>query len=152
MAKAITEAFHELVLEIEDGVAPGTWVKICGLTERGINHTHNMSTTEVPDCDDESLPAALERAVQSSEVTISASGSWAAQSHGLLYNWWRSAQPKNIRVQHVKAEIGDPEFEEGMAYLTSLNNVATRGQKVTADLTIEFDGIPEMTAAVAAVA
>jgi hypothetical protein len=105
-----------------------------------------MATTEVPDCDDESLPAALERAVQSSEVTIAASGSWAAQSHEMMMDWWYSAQPKAIRVQNVKAATGDTEFESGTAYLTSLNNVATRGQKVTADMTIEFDGLPTRTA------
>jgi hypothetical protein len=149
MAKAVTEAFHEMVLEVEDEVTAGTWIKICGLTERGVNRTHNMATTEVPDCDDESLPAALERAVQSSEVTVAASGSWAAQSHGLVMDWWYSSQPKNVRIQNVKAETGDTEFEEGMAYLTSLNNVATRGQKVTADMTFEFDGLPVRTAATA---
>lgn len=148
MAKAITEAFHELVLEVED-TTPGTWLKICGLTERGVNRTHNMQTSEVPDCDDESLPAGLERQVQSSEVTIAASGVWAAQSHQLVLDWWYSAATKNIRIQHVKAEVGDTEYETGPAFLTSLNNVATRGTKVTADMTIEFDGLPTLTAAVA---
>lgn len=146
MAKAITEAFHEMVLEVEDAT-PGTWLKICGLTERGVNRTHNMQTTEVPDCDDESLPASLERAVQSSEVTIAANGVWAAQSHELVMDWWYSGQKQNIRVQNVLAETGDTEFETGMAYLTSLNNVAARGQKVTADMTIEFDGLPTRTPA-----
>ena len=148
MAKAITEAFHEMVLEIEDDT-PGTWLKICGLTERGVNRTHNMQTSEVPDCDDESLPAELERAVQSSEVTIAANGVWAAQSHQLMLDWWYSAATKNVRIQHVKAAVGDTEFETAPAYITSLNNVAARGTKVTADLTIEFDGLPVQTAAAA---
>ena len=148
MAKAVTAAFHELVLEIEDAT-PGTWIRICGLTERGVNRTHNMQTSEVPDCADESLPAGLERQVQSSEVTIAANGVWAAQSHQLMLDWWYSAAVKNVRIQHVNAEVGDTEYETGPAFLTSLNNVATRGTKVTADLTIEFDGLPTLTAAVA---
>ena len=114
---------------------PGTWLKICGLTERGVNRTHNMQTSEVPDCDDESLPSALERAVQSSEVTIAANGVWAAESHELMLDWWYSAATKNVRIQHLKAAVGDTEYETGPAYITSLNNVAARGTKVTADLT-----------------
>lgn len=149
MAKATTENFHEMVLEIEEEGTPGTWVKICGLTERGVNRTHNMQTSEVPDCDDESLPAGLERAVQSSEVTIAANGVWAAESHQIMIDWWYSAAIKNTRISHVKAAVGDTEMETGPAYLTSLNNVAARGTKVTADMTIEFDGMPTRTAAVA---
>jgi predicted secreted protein len=145
MTRAVTANFHEMVLEVETET-PGTYARICGLTSRGINRSHNMQTSEVPDCDDESLPAAVERAVQSSEVTVSASGIWAAQSHEMVLDWWNTGQPKNIRIGHLKAEVGDTEYEEGAAYLVSLNNVAERGSKVTAEMEIQFDGIPTRTA------
>ncbi len=75
MAKPVTENFHEMVVEIE--TTPGVFSKICGLTSNALNRAHNMSTSEVPgDCDDESVPAEVERAVQSSEVTLSGTGSW----------------------------------------------------------------------------
>lgn len=145
MARATTANFHEMTLEVETAPSSGVYAKLCGLTSRGINRTSNMQTSEVPDCDDESLPAAVERAVQSQEVTISASGAWAAESHGTMYNWWATGATKNIRIRHVKASSGTPEYETGAAYLTSLNNVAERGTKVTAELSIEFDGIPVVT-------
>jgi len=126
---------------------PAVWSKICGLTQRGIERTHNMQTTEVPDCDDESLPAAVERAVQSSEVTSSGTGVWAAQSHEMMMDWWYSAATKYIRVGHIKAATGDTKYEQGPAYLTQLNNAAERGTKVTADISIEFDGLPQRIAA-----
>ena len=149
MARAVTANFWELVLEVEEDGTPGTWARICGLTSRGVNRTHNMQTSEVPDCDDESLPASVERAVQSSEVTIAANGTWAAQSHEMMLDWWYSGVTKNIRLQHVNAPVGDTEYETGPAILQALNNVAERGTKVTADLAIEFDGIPLRTAAAA---
>lgn len=127
--------------------APLTWIRPCGLTSRTVTRQHNMQTTEVPDCDDESLPASVERAVQSSEMTISGTGVWAAQSHDMMMDWWRSGAVKNIRVVNVKAPSGSVKYEQGPAYLTQLNNTAERGQKVTAEIAIEFDGIPDIVEA-----
>jgi len=146
MARAVTENFHEMVVEIETAT-PGTWTKICGLTSRTASRTSNMSTSEVPDCDNEALPASLERAVQSQEVTVSGTGVWAAQSHGVMMAWWYSGATKNIRIGHLKAEEGDTEYETGPAYLVSLNNTAERGTKVTAEIEIQFDGLPTRTEA-----
>ncbi|MBD9569034.1 phage tail tube protein [Ensifer sp. ENS08] len=145
MARATTANFHQMVLEVETTPGSGVYSKICGLTSRSINRQSNMATTEVPDCSDESLPASLERAVQSQECTISASGVWAAESHGTLYDWWASGATRNIRIAHLNASVGSPEYESGPAYLVSLNNTAERGQKVTGELSIEFDGIPTVT-------
>lgn len=145
MARANTANFHEMVLEVETET-PGTFARICGLTSRGPSRSHNMQTSEVPDCDDESLPAAVERAVQSSEVTISASGVWAAQSHEMMLDWWYSGATKVIRIGHIKADVGDTEYETGPAYLVSLSNTAERGTKVQAELEIQFDGLPTRTA------
>jgi hypothetical protein len=147
MARAVTENFHEMVLEVETTPGSGTYAKLCGLTSRTINRTSNMQTSEIPDCDDESLPASVERAVQSQEVTVSGTGTWAAQSHGTMIDWWASGATKKIRIGHLKAEPGDTEYETGPAYLTQLNNTAERGQKVTAEIQIEFDGLPTRTAA-----
>ncbi|ABF71266.1 p014 [Rhizobium phage 16-3] len=148
MARATTANFHQMVLEVEVTAGSGVYSKLCGLTSRGINRQSNMSTSEVPDCADESLPAAVERAVQSQEVTISGSGVWAAESHEVMLNWWYSGATKSIRVQHVNAAVGDTEYETGNAYLVSISNQAERGTKVTAEISIEFDGIPTRTAKV----
>ncbi len=146
MARATTATFDKFVLEVEWVASSGTYARVCGLTGRGINRSHNMSTTEVPDCDDESLPAAVERAVQSSEVTISGTGVWSKESHENILDWWYGGATKNVRIQHVNAESGDTEYESGPAYLVSVNNQGDRGSKVTAELDIQFDGVPTRTA------
>jgi len=146
MTRATTENFHEMVVEVEWVADSGTYAKWCGLTSRGVNRQSNMQTSEVPDCDDESLPAAVERAVQSQEVTISGSGSWAAQSNGKALDWWYSGATKNVRIQNVNALSGETEYETGPAYLVSISNQAERGSKVTAEISIEFDGLPVRTA------
>jgi len=91
----------------------------------------------------------VERQVRSQEVTVSGSGVWALSSAANMMDWWRSGATKNVRIRNAKVEAGgsagDPELEAGPALLTSLNNSRTKGQKVTADISIEFDGVPSLT-------
>lgn len=142
-----TGKFQHMVVEIETVAGSGVYSKICGITSRGINRQSNMSTSEVPgDCDNEAAPSSVQRDVQSQEVTINGSGVWASQSHEMMLDYWYSGQPKNIRVQHVNAAVGDTEYESGSAYLTQLNNAVEKGQSITAEVNFEFDGIPTRTA------
>ena len=144
MAVAVTEKFEEMVLEIETAV-PGTYTKICGLTDVEITRSSNIDTVEIPDCDNEALPHSIEKQVRSIEVSISASGVWAQQSWGLMSDWFYSGTTKNIRVRNTKALTGDLETQAGPALLASLNNSRTKGQKVTASVEIQFDGTPTRT-------
>lgn len=144
MAVAVTEKFEEMILELETST-PGTYAKICGLTDVTINRTANVDTVEIPDCDDESLPHSVERQVRNIEVTISATGVWAQSSWGKLSDWFYSGGTKNIRLRNTKASVGDIETEAGAALLTSLTNSRTKGQKVTAEVEIQFDGTPTRT-------
>ncbi|PDT79955.1 phage tail tube protein [Sinorhizobium sp. BJ1] len=147
MAAPVTGAFQHLVVEIETTPGSGVYSKICGITSRGVNRTSNLSTTEVPgDCDDESVPSKIEKAVQSQEVTISGSGTWARQSHEVMLDWWYGGQTLNIRVQHVNAAVGDTEYESGPAILSQLNHQVEKGQKIQAEIQVEFDGVPTRTA------
>ena len=146
MAYADTADFADLVVEVEWVASSGTYAKVCGITSRGVNRQSNMATNEVPECDDETLPNQVERSVQSQEVTISGSGVWAKQSHEKMLDWWYSGGAKNIRVYHANVDSGDTEYESGSAFLTQLSNQAEKGQKVTAEVSIEFDGVPTRTA------
>lgn len=144
MALAVTEKFEEMILEVET-ITPGTYAKICGLTDVTINRTANVDTVEIPDCDNEALPHSLERQVRNVEVTISATGVWAQSSQDMLKTWFYSGATKNIRLRDTKASVGDVETEAGAALLVSLNNSRTKGQKVTAEIEIQFDGTPTRT-------
>lgn len=152
MARAKTAKYEQMILEVEfDPVAnAGNFSTICGLVDVTMNRTSNVDTTEVPDCDDESLPMAIERAVRSQEVTISATGVWALTSNPKLDAWWRSGTTLNTRLRNTRAEddglTGDPTAETGPALLVSINNARTKGQKVTAEVEIQFDGVPDVTA------
>lgn len=145
MAAPLTERFEQLTLEVsEDGT---TWTKLCGLVGVTVNRSTSFETSEVPaDCDDESLPLAVERAARSQEVTVSADGVWAAQSHETMMDWWYSGATKQARIGNQAALAGDTQYEMGPAFLSSLGQSRTKGQKVTANIEIAFDGTPTRVA------
>lgn len=145
MAYASTGTFSKMVVEVEWVAGSGIYSKWCGLTSRGINRQSNMTTSNVPECDDEDAPSQVERSVESQEVTISGSGVWASESHGNAIDWWYSGLTKNVRVQHANAAVGDTEYESGPAYLVTLSNSVEKGQKIQAEISIEFDGLPTRT-------
>lgn len=148
MALATTEKYEELVLETsEDG---NTWTRICGLIDVEVTRTANVDTAEVPDCDDESEPLSVERQVRSIEVSVSGTGVWAQESHGTLMDWFYSSATKQVRIGNLKAAVGETEYETGPALLTTLSQSRTKGQKVTANVEIQFDGKPTRTAATSA--
>lgn len=150
MALAATAKYEQFVLEVE--FTTGTWSRICGLTDININRNSQIDTTEVPDCDDESLPLSIERAVRSQEVTISGTGVWALNSHERLMDWWSAGTTLPARIRNLKAVAdgvaGDTIAETGPAILVTLSNARTKGQKVTAEIEIQFDGVPTRTAKV----
>lgn len=141
MPAPITERFEQLVLETSENGT--TWTRICGLIGVTVTRTAQFDSTEVPaDCADESLPLQVEKAIRTIEVSISADGVWAAQSHGDMIDWFYSGTTKRVRVGNLNAAVGDTEYESGPAFLSTLTNQRTKGQKVTASVQIQFDGTP----------
>lgn len=143
MARAVTEKFEELVLEIETAT-PGSYVKVVGLVDVTISRKANVDQAEIPD-EDESLPLAVERQVRSIDVTVSGTGVFAQQSHGDLADWFYSSATKNVRIRNTKAAVGDTEIEAGPALLTTFDHGRTKGQKVSCSIEIQFDGQPART-------
>lgn len=148
MAKATTQKFAEMILEVEfDPVgAAGTYVAICGMIDVSISRTAQVDTAEVPDCADESLPLSVEKEVRSIDVSVSSSGVWALESNKKMLDWFYSSAPLNARLRNKKVEddgaTGDPYQETGPALLSQLNNSRTKGQKVTGEIELQFDGTP----------
>jgi len=147
MAKAITEKYEEMILDVElDPIgSAGVYTPICGMTDVTITRTANVDETEVPDCDDESLPVSVEVAVRSITVTVEATGVWARSSNKAVLDWFYSGATKGIRLRNTAAATGDPETEAGPALLTTMTDARTKGQKVTREISIRFDGVPIVT-------
>lgn len=148
MAAPILADFNDLALEVEWVPASGIFARICAIEDVNVTRSKQIDETEVPaDCDDESLPYNVTRNTRSRSVTISGTGFWAQQAHGKLMDWWNGtpAEKLKVRIFHAQAVSGDPEYEEGAAILQDLNNARTKGQQVSAEVTIVFDGVPTVT-------
>lgn len=149
MAKAVTEKYEEMILDVEvDPIgAPGVYTPLCGVTDVTITRTSNVDETEVPDCDNEALPVSVEVSVRSQTVTVDGTGVWAQQSNGEMMNWWYSGSTKNIRLRNTKASSGDGATETGPALLITMTDKRTKGQKVTREINLRFDGVPTLAVA-----
>lgn len=146
MTAPVTEKFEELVVDVEFTASSGVYTSICGLIDASVTRTANVDTAEVPaDCDDESLPLSLEKQVRSIEVSVSGTGVLATTSQSLLKEWFYSGATKNVRIRDTFAANGDVEIESGPALLSSLGTARTKGQKVSMDIEIVFDGTPTRT-------
>ncbi len=148
MSDAQTSKYEQLIVEVEfDPVgAAGTYMPICGMIDVTVNDTSNVDTSEVPDCDDESKPLSIEREVRSQEYSISGTGVMARQSYPKMRSWKVSGKTLNVRVRDKDIEdngaVGDIYGDSGPALLTTFNRGRTKGQKVSAEMEIQFDGYP----------
>lgn len=144
MVKAVTQRFDELVLEVET-TTPGVFTRICGIVDVNVSRTANIATTEVPDCDDESVPHHIEKEVTSLDVSVSGSGVWSQSAWGMLSDWYYSGAARNVRIVNSRAAVGDIEIESGPAILETLNEGRAKGSKVTNEISIQFSGTPSRT-------
>lgn len=146
MAAPVTAKYEEFTLEVET-TTPGTYAVLCGLMGLTVDRSAQIDTVETPaDCVDESLPYQTEKQVRALDFKVEGEAVWAQQSHETLMDWFYSSATKNIRLRHVNALSGDTEYEAGPALLTKLTNVREKGKKVTASVSLEFDGTPTRTA------
>ena len=146
MAQATTSTFGNFKILIGDGGSPTeTFAPICGLTSKGISFDSDASEVEVPDCTNEDLPSYKEAGIKSNKVSITGSGMWAAQSHATLMNWWKAGSAKNIQIIYNVANSGDPQKISGPAIITKLGHQVTKGERLSADIAIEFTTMPTFT-------
>jgi len=144
MTAAVIEEFHEMILEISTD-SGATWSKICGMTDVTVNRTTNVDSTEIPDCDDESLPFNLVKKVRSKEMTVSGTGVWARGSQGMMKTWYHDGLQYLTRIHDSAAASGDIAYEQGTAILSNYSTSRTKGQSVTAEIELQFSGVVTTT-------
>lgn len=146
MTLADTATFGQTVLEVETVPASGTYVGLCGLQGFEVDRVSNTDEDEVADCDNEDLPLEVQTDVRSQQVKVTATGHWAAQSHQVVYNWWRNATRLNARIRNKKVETaavsGETYAEQGPALLVNMKNERVKGKRYSSELEIVFDGVP----------
>lgn len=151
MTKAVTQRYAQYIVEIEtDPVgAADTFVAMCGIKSLETDRETEFDEVEIPHCDDEEKPDAIEVEPKSQKYAVEGTGIWALSSHLFMYKWWKETQRLRVRVRNKKVEddgaTGDLWYEEGYAYLSKMKNDRTKGERVSAEVALKFDGVPDPT-------
>lgn len=145
MARAKTQTFGQFQILLGDGEDPEVFSIICGLTSKGMQRVASTNTTVELDCDDEDKPGYEAEDVASFKCTISGSGVWAAQNHNTMLTWFRSGLPRNVKVRNMGVNVGDIEYEQAPAVLTTLSQNGEKGGKILAEIAIAFREMPATT-------
>lgn len=96
---------EKLLVKIGDGGAPETFTHPCLInTTRGIAMTTNVTETEVPDCNDPSIPAKIVRKAKSVDFTVTGAGKVHKTDVLAYINWLASGLAKNAQL--VQNETG----------------------------------------------
>ena len=143
MAAGTGAKFHEMQVLIGNGATPTeAFAFLCGVNAKEVSFETETTTTEMPDCADESLPSFKQVGVKSYGITVKCSGMWTKEAHGTLMAWFQSSAAKNIKLRYVNASVGTPEYVNGPAVLTSLSNSVEKGGNMTGSFDIAFASAP----------
>lgn len=143
MAKPTTLGFANFKVYINTGNSPDTFSNPCGFTQKALTLTAASSETTVPDCDDPTAPAWLEREVSALSAQVTGQGVMALESLDAWRDWFETAEVRPVRVEFNATLANNGGYYEGNAILSSLNfNTALNqdGNKVQLGVTIDSAG------------
>lgn len=140
MTIATTRSFGGFQLQLESTTASGTFAAPCGLTERSVQFTKDLSDTNVPDCDNEDAASWTQRDVVSKSVRISGQGVMAKESADRWQAAYDSDTPVNTRITKTGTLATGGGYWLGQFHLTSLEFGATKGNKVTCQIEMQSTG------------
>lgn len=149
MTAPVHEEYDELVLEFSDDEGT-TWARNCVIMGCEITRTSNTSTVEtVSDCADESKPNNVDERVQSLKVVATGTGNWTQGGYDkFLAKFYAGDSTEMLaRIGNLAATTGQVKYETGPIIIASLGQSRTKGQVVTASITINFAKTPTLTLA-----
>ena len=140
MALAKTKRFGEIAVEIQTGTSPEVWTKPCGVRTKGFNRTASMTETEVPDCDNEDLPADIVRDILSRSAEIPLAGALDSEDLDVWDDWWDDGDTRNVRITVPGNAASGGRTYVGGFKLGTFNLGAERGARWTFEATLQSDG------------
>lgn len=151
MSLTDTTKSDDMILEIEDDPvgSPNVFNAICGIQQFEVERITNMEEDEIEDCDTPSNPLEIARQTRSQGVTVKGEGYFSRRSFTMAYNWWKGGTTLRARIRNAdmfaNGASGDVYQETGNAYLVMLKNERPTKKRVTAEIEIQFDGVPAET-------
>lgn len=133
---------EKLLVQIGDGASPEVFSIDCLINaERGIKFSSDTTNTNLPDCENPSLPAWKATNKDGFGAEISGAGKVHAPSVKLFWNWFNSDEGKNVCVLvDVAAGIGGG-YWLGSFKLTDFDVTGTPKEYADCNITLHSDGV-----------
>jgi predicted secreted protein len=141
MAPVKTINGQKLLVQIGNGADPEVFAADCLInTERGIQFASDSNDQVVADCDDPDAPAWKERTKDGLDATISGAGMLHTTSIETWFDWFKSADTKNVRVKVDVSAANGGGYWQGAFHLTALEITGNRNEKATVSVTLVSSG------------
>ncbi|MGE0828941.1 MAG: phage tail tube protein [Hyphomonadaceae bacterium] len=141
MAQAVTVPGKSLFIKVGDGGSPETFTHNCSINaQRGLQLSAQTNDVNVPDCDDPDLMAWVEREKVSLSGAINGSGVLNAPDQDLFWEWFSSADPKNVKVITDIAGASGGRVFTGAWLCTGFDITGNRGEKCQCAITLASNG------------
>ena len=139
MAQPITARPGKMRILLGNGETPEVFSAPCGLTTKGIQIQKNLSDVSIPDCDDPDAPYWLARDVTNLSISINGECGLAAESEAIWINAAYSTEAINAKVE-IEFSTGIRTFS-GAFHIDNFGINATQGERVSASISLQSDGI-----------
>ena len=139
MALPTTIKFGKFFVRLSDGAETPTFAAPCGFTSKSFNRTKTFGETNLPDCDNPDLAPWSVRDTQSRSGSITGEGVLAKSAVPA----WEAAFASEDSIEcEVEFEYpdGDSDIYTGAFHLESFEITGTRGERVTASISMQSDG------------
>lgn len=131
----------KLLIQIETAPGSGTFAHDCLISlDRGISFSAEGSDSNVPDCDDPSLPSWRQTFIDSISAEINGGGMLHTTSTENFFVWLTAGTPKNVRARIDTTGADGGGYFAGAFKLTQFNVTGSRGEKITAEITMANHG------------
>ncbi len=134
MTRANTLKFSEFVWQFGDGMSPETFSKPCGVTSRDFTISPSLSSTAVPDCDDDDAAPWVNNDTVSMSASGTISGTVDADDYDEMEDWAFSGESRNARIIR-----GTRRFDG--AFKIELTTTGEQGKRVTFSAKLTSDGL-----------
>lgn len=148
MALAETMNGEKLLIQIGDGATTEVFAHPCLVnTDRGIQFSSDTSDNLLVDCLNPSDPAWYEREKDGLSATVNGSGKLHTSSIAMFFNWWKGADPKNVRIKVDVTSAKGGGYWQGAFHCTEFEVSGTRKEKAETSITLISTGPLTWTAA-----
>lgn len=138
MAYTATVKGQHVIIQMGDGAGTEIFTTICGVTEKGLQQTANVSETTTWDCADVNAAPQTTRDVLSLDWSITLSGQIDSAGYASLQTAYRTAAGKNFRFVFKDTVIN--KYMQGNGIVTEFTSTGTNGEKATFSMTITGNG------------